>query len=263
MPVPFGTGIYGIFMCIWLTFVACLSCGLCEECTVICADCGEACENCADMCENCGLCADCTDICSDCGACSECADYCDLCELCFECAANAGAHCAECLECFTVVDPCEGDCGYCTECCECETEATLSGTITSFNDTTGNITLQLIPEGTSEPAYEVIVKGNTVDYSFANVELGTYTLKVSKANHVTREYTVVIGNSDMTYNVNLYLLGDANHDGKADSSDAVAILRNLAGYEVPVFYEDTADFNGDGKADSSDAVAILRKLAGY
>jgi len=60
-----------------------------------------------------------------------------------------------------------------------------------------------------------------------------------------------------------YLLGDANHDGKADSSDAVAILRNLAGYDVPNFDEVTADFNGDDKADSSDAVAILRKLAGY
>ena len=57
--------------------------------------------------------------------------------------------------------------------------------------------------------------------------------------------------------------GDANRDGKVDSSDAVAILRKLAGYEVPNFYEDTADFDGDGKADSSDAVAILRKLAGY
>ncbi|MBO5274332.1 MAG: dockerin type I repeat-containing protein, partial [Clostridia bacterium] len=136
--------------------------------------------------------------------------------------------------------------------------------ITSFNDTTGNITLQLIPEGTSEPAYEVIVKGNTVDYSFINVEHGTYTLKVSKANHVTREYTVVVGsNSETTCNVDLYLLGDANYDGKADSSDAVAILRNLAGYDVPNFHNDSADFNGDGKADSSDAVAILRKLAGY
>lgn len=60
-----------------------------------------------------------------------------------------------------------------------------------------------------------------------------------------------------------FLLGDANHDGKTDSSDAVAILRHLAGYEVPGFFEDTADFNGDGYADSSDAVAILRKLAGY
>jgi len=60
-----------------------------------------------------------------------------------------------------------------------------------------------------------------------------------------------------------FVPGDANHDGKADSDDAVAILRNLAGYEVANFYEDTADFNGDGIADSSDAVAILRKLAGY
>jgi len=62
--------------------------------------------------------------------------------------------------------------------------------------------------------------------------------------------------------VSPYEPGDANHDGKADSSDAVAILRKLAGYDVPDFHEDSADFNGDGKADSSDAVAILRKLAG-
>jgi len=60
-----------------------------------------------------------------------------------------------------------------------------------------------------------------------------------------------------------FVPGDANNDGKADSSDAVAILRSLAGYEDPGFNEEAADFNGDGKADSSDAVAILRKLAGY
>ena len=61
----------------------------------------------------------------------------------------------------------------------------------------------------------------------------------------------------------VYEPGDANHDGKADSSDAVMILRKLVGYDVPGFYEDAADFNGDGKADSSDAVMILRKLVGY
>ena len=225
---------------------------------MICADCGEACENCADMCENCGLCADCTDICSDCGACSECADYCDLCELCFECAANAGAHCAECLECFTVVDPCEGDCGYCTECCECETEATLSGTITSFNDTTGNITLQLIPEGTSEPAYEVIVKGNTVDYSFTNVELGTYTLKVSKANHVTREYTVVVENNLVTQNVKIHLLGDINGDGDVTTVDYAKANSHAKKYIYLTGYELLcADVvNGDGDITTADVARI-------
>jgi len=61
----------------------------------------------------------------------------------------------------------------------------------------------------------------------------------------------------------VYPLGDANRDGKTDSNDAVAILRNLAGYEVAGFDAALADINGDGKADSNDAVAILRKLAGY
>jgi len=56
--------------------------------------------------------------------------------------------------------------------------------------------------------------------------------------------------------------GDANHDGYVDSTDAVLILRHLAGYELEVYYEDTADFNRDGEDDSTDAVGILRKLAG-
>jgi len=97
----------------------------------------------------------------------------------------------------------------------------------------------------------------------------------SSANHVwsNTTYDVVVADMENWMTARLAKLetifvpdfepGDANHDGRADSSDAVAILRKLAGYEVPNFYEDTADFNGDGKADSSDAVAILRKLAGY
>jgi len=98
----------------------------------------------------------------------------------------------------------------------------------------------------------------------------------ANANHVWPDatYDIVVADMESWLGARLEKLestfaqpqfesGDANHDGKADSSDAVAILRNLAGYDVPNFYEDTADFNGDGKADSSDAVAILRKLAGY
>ena len=57
--------------------------------------------------------------------------------------------------------------------------------------------------------------------------------------------------------------GDANHDGSVNSRDAVDILRNLVGYEVDNFSEDSADFNGDGVVNSRDAVDILRKLVGY
>ena len=60
-----------------------------------------------------------------------------------------------------------------------------------------------------------------------------------------------------------YLLGDVNHDGNVDSSDAVAILRHLAGYELAAYYEEDGDITRDGQVDSSDSVAILRYLAGY
>ena len=97
------------------------------------------------------------------------------------------------------------------------------------------------------PDFQAIVNGEKVNMEKSNIDgmlKYTYTFPATEAA------------ADV-------LKGDANHDGKADSSDAVAILRNLAGYEVSNFDEDAADFNGDGKADSSDAVAILRKLAGY
>ena len=97
----------------------------------------------------------------------------------------------------------------------------------------------------------------------------------ANANHVWQNaaYDGVVADMEAWISARMALLeetliqqfvpGDANNDGKADSTDAVAILRSLAGYEVLDFNEKAADFNGDGKADSSDAVAILRKLAGY
>jgi len=60
-----------------------------------------------------------------------------------------------------------------------------------------------------------------------------------------------------------FIPGDADGNGVADSSDAVMILRALAGYAVENFNEEAADFDRSGTADSTDAVMILRKLAGY
>ena len=138
---------------------------------------------------------------------------------------------------------------------------TISGTVTSYG--TGDITLSLLLDDAPVEGIRITVDNTTGKYTITDVPAGTYTLRITKADHSPYQSTVTVENDTVLPQAQLYLLGDANHDGKADSSDAVAILRNLAGYEVPGFYEDTADFNGDGKADSSDAVAILRKLAGY
>jgi len=84
-------------------------------------------------------------------------------------------------------------------------------------------------------------------------ESGTFTFKTDKFS----TYVLVYVNEDP------FIPGDADSSGVADSTDAVMILRNLAGYTVAGFNEEAADFDGSGIADSTDAVMILRKLAGY
>ena len=124
----------------------------------------------------------------------------------------------------------------------------VSGQVTSFGNSSGDVTVQLIPQGLTEPAYETIVKGNTVNYSFASVPTGTYTMKVSKANHVTREYTIVVGKEAVVQNVKIHLKGDVNGDGSVtivDVNRANLHFKNksaLSGYNLLC-----ADINGDGK----------------
>ena len=98
---------------------------------------------------------------------------------------------------------------------------TVSGMATSFNSDTDNVILQLIAEGYSEADYEVFVKGNTASYTIEGVAPGTYTMKVMKQNHVTREYTVTVGSSNVVQDVKIHLKGDITGDGKVNTFDIV------------------------------------------
>ena len=130
---------------------------------------------------------------------------------------------------------------------------TVSGTATSFNSSTDDVTIQLIESGASEAAYETIVKGNTASYSIAGVAPGTYTMKVMKQNHVTREYTVIVGTNPVVQDVKIHLLGDINGDGKVNMKDWGAVYAHvnetklLTGYELKC-----AEVTGDGKVTMKD-----------
>ena len=130
---------------------------------------------------------------------------------------------------------------------------TVSGTATSFNSDTDNVTIQLILKGYSEAAYETIVKGNSATYSIANVAPGTYTMKVMKKNHVAREYTVTVGSSNVVQDVKICLLGDVTGDGKVNTKDWARLkahvneTSNLTGYELAC-----GDVNGDSKVNIKD-----------
>lgn len=135
---------------------------------------------------------------------------------------------------------------------------TVSGTVTSYGS--DSVTIQLIKDGTTEAAYEKIVpagsqSGNkfTASYSFSDVPSGTYTMKVMKQNHVTREYTVIVGTNPVVQDVEIWLLGDVTGDGKVNAKDHSRLYAHinktnlLKGYALLC-----ADVTGDGKVNAKD-----------
>ena len=127
------------------------------------------------------------------------------------------------------------------------------GTATRFGSQTDDMTIRLIKSGESEAAYEAIVKGDATGYSIAGVLPGTYTMKVMKQNHVTREYTVTVGSSNVVQDVKIHLKGDINGDGKVNMKDWGAVYAHvnetklLTGYELKC-----AEVTGDGKVTMKD-----------
>ena len=72
-----------------------------------------------------------------------------------------------------------------------------------------------------------------------------------------------IAKLNVTFAETVYVTGDVNGDGVVNISDAVALLRYLAGDESVNIIIGNSDMNGDGTVNISDAVTLLRRLAGY
>ena len=71
---------------------------------------------------------------------------------------------------------------------------TVNGTVTSYGDADADVTIALFREDntTDTPDYSTTVKGNSAAYSIKGVIPGNYTVRVSKPNHVTREYSITV-----------------------------------------------------------------------
>ena len=101
---------------------------------------------------------------------------------------------------------------------------TVSGKATSFINTADVTTIQLVQNGSVK--YSTSVTGNeNRPYSIPNVANGSYTLRVSKKNHVTRDYAVTVSGS-LTQDVKICPIGDADNNGRVNSADAKAAFQH-------------------------------------
>lgn len=138
---------------------------------------------------------------------------------------------------------------------------TVYGAATSFGDADADVLIQLIESGASEASYEKTVKGNSASYSIDGVLPGTYTMKVMKQNHVTREYSITVGTENLKQDVKIHLLGDINGDGKVNVKDWNTVnahvneTKLLTGYELKC-----AEVTGDNKVNVKDGNRIYEHV---
>ena len=136
----------------------------------------------------------------------------------------------------------------------------VHGQAVSFRDGS-DVTVSLFADGSAEPKYTVSVPGGTKDssgqytttYDIPEVAPGTYTMRVSKKNHVTREYTVTVSGDVKTQDVKIHLMGDINGDGRISIGDVNQANLHAKGKKILLGYElACADINGDGRVTISD-----------
>lgn len=141
---------------------------------------------------------------------------------------------------------------------------TVSGSITCFGSETDVIRVELIKAGQTAATHHSELTGSQnsdgsiqADYSFSAVAAGTYTLRVSKQNHVTREYTITVGAEAVTQDVKIHLKGDVNGDGKITNLDVTRLSLHFRKKATLTDYELLcADVSGDGKITNLDVTKI-------
>ena len=107
-----------------------------------------------------------------------------------------------------------------------------------------------------------VVKGNSAAYSIEGIAAGTYTLRVMKANHVTREYTVVVNGEAVVQDVDLRLTGDATGDGKVNMKDWAQLYNHISEVDPLSDYGlSCADVNQDGKINMKDWARLYAHIS--
>ncbi len=137
------------------------------------------------------------------------------------------------------------------------------GTVKSFNSNTELVTIELIKGTDSMEVIETVtVTGNNAEYGFSDVQPGYYIIRVSKKDHVTREYKMWIHEAKTQLDLKIHLIGDVNGNGTVDVIDNAAVLRHFKKVQkVEDEYSFACgDIDGNGILNILDYSKILRHI---
>lgn len=149
----------------------------------------------------------------------------------------------------------------CDENGSASTSFSVSGDVTSYGSEIDDVTIQLYPENGSEPAYEETVVGNEASYTISDVAPGTYTMKVKKKNHVTREYEITVDGQSVELDAKICLIGDISGDGQINTTDNTRMIRHIKKTKLLTGYEyDLADISGEGQINTTDNTKMIRHI---
>jgi hypothetical protein len=140
------------------------------------------------------------------------------------------------------------------------TGATVSGTVVIGKTTNaGGFTVELF-DGT-----ELVcsANGESGAYTLEKVAAGTYTLKISKANYVTRAYEITVEGEDLTQNGTICPIGDVTGDGRVNAGDVAKLFAFIkSGAPLADDYAmECANANG-GKLNIGDVSRIYAHVTG-
>lgn len=139
-------------------------------------------------------------------------------------------------------------------------EYDISGTVTSYGDADEAVTVILYDAAGSKIDSDTTTDGT---YTLSAPD-GIYTLRVSKANHVTRDYTVEVSGGTVTQNVKIHPLGDVNGDGVVNGNDIQRIYAHITG-SSPITDSamlKRANVNGDSVINGNDIQRIYAHITG-
>ena len=126
---------------------------------------------------------------------------------------------------FTLTENADGSLTLSYTAAQTDPAFTVAGTVTTGAE--GETTLTLLRDG--NVISTATASGKEGAYSIGNVSAGTYTLRVSKENHVTREYSVAVEAEDLSRNVKIHLIGDIDGNGKVNVGDVAKVNSHIRG----------------------------------